>query len=268
MERKQLLEKIIIEAGDEIMKLYGKKHEMHIKTNDENFATEADIRSESLIINSIKKHFPKDGIISEESSDYNIKSDYVWVIDPLDGTWNFANGIPIFSVLIAVIKKDSIKSTKNESKKDEVILGGAYFPYMNDFYFAEKGKGAYKNKIKITCSDKTNLDNARGTGFVQLGGEYKKQMLKFSKAMADHRMWHTEFGCGAYDMMLVASGKSHYFITQRDNLWDVAAPSIILKEAGCRVTYINNEDWVPQKDTDMITANPQIHKQIMNIIGK
>jgi myo-inositol-1(or 4)-monophosphatase len=265
MDREQLLKKIIIDAGKETLKFYGKKGVKYTtKSNIEDFVTEADLHSEKIIVGAIKKYFPEDGIISEESKDYKKSSEYVWIIDPLDGTWNFSKEIPLYGILIAV------------AKNDEVILGGSYFPYFNEFYFAAKGKGAYRNKKKITCSDKKDINHLRSTGYVQPEGYMEKepvhrtQMMNLINKINAIDLWCTEFGCGAYDMALVASGRSHCFISPAagGNVWDIAAPSIIMAEAGCKVTNFENKRWQLTDKSDIISANPYIHGQIMQIMNK
>jgi myo-inositol-1(or 4)-monophosphatase len=264
MERGQLLKKIIIEAGNETLKYYGKTGIHHTKEHVEDVVTKADIKSEKIIVDAIKKYFPQDGIISEESKDYKTKSEYVWIIDPLDGTWNFSKEIPIFGVLIAV------------AKKDDVIIGGAYFPYFKEFYFAEKSQGAYRNNKKITCSDKKDITHLRSTGYVQPEGYmetkaiHRKQMMNLINEIKNIDLWCTEFGCGAYDMTLVASGRSHCFISPAagGNVWDIAAPSIIMSEAGCLVTNFKNKLWQTKDKSDIISANPIIHSKLMQIMNK
>jgi myo-inositol-1(or 4)-monophosphatase len=258
MEREKLLEKIIVEAGKETLKFYGKAKVKYTKKNVEDVTTEADLRSEKIIVDAIKKHFPNDGIVSEESKDYNTNSEYVWIIYPLDGSWNFFNGIPLYAVLAAV------------AKKGELIVGGAYFPYFKEFYFAEKGMGAFLNKKKIFCSDKRNMEGLRSTGYMRLREENRKQMVSLLEEADKIKIWNTEFGCGAYDMALVASGKSHFFITPATgtNIWDIAAPAIIMKEAGCKVTTFMDRDWQPTEKTDVLAANPYLHGQLMNIMNR
>ena len=142
MNREQLLKKIIVQAGKKTLKYFGKKLTKNIKTHDADFATIADSESNDFLISEITKNFPDDGILSEESTNRKGKSGYLWVIDPLDGTYNFSHNIVYFGVMIALIKNNY------------VIAPGIYLPYFNDLYFAIKGKGSFKNNKRIYCSNK------------------------------------------------------------------------------------------------------------------
>jgi myo-inositol-1(or 4)-monophosphatase len=259
MERETLLKKIIITAGDETLKYFDAPLKKFIKSHSEDYATKGDLASEKIIISAIKKNFPNDGIISEESKDYKTGSDYVWIIDPLDGTWNYAHGIPIYGVLVAV------------AKKDEIILGGMFFPKLKDFYFASKSKGAYRNGIRIRCSDKSDMAHLRCCGSLNPSNEeeYARQIRSLATEIND--LWLTEFGTCAYDIALVASGNSHFYIHQKTkygHIWDVAAPSIILKESGCKITNMIGENWAIKDKFDIVAANPSLHAKIMEAMVK
>ncbi|MGV8169384.1 MAG: inositol monophosphatase family protein [Candidatus Nanoarchaeia archaeon] len=261
MNREELLKKIIVEAGKETLKFYKKKTlKKKSKTYEGDFVTEADIRSHNVLAQAIKKYFPKDGIISEEDKDYNVNSEYLWIMDPIDGTYNFASGIPIFGVMVAI------------AKNKKVVSGGVYFPVLNEFYFAEKGKGATLNGKKILCSKKKDLFNARTAGYMEPGSKFKKEMIDLFLLKEKYSYWHTEFGSGAYDTMLTATGANHGFIAPPagyGGVWDLAAPQIILKEAGCKVTDCYGKEWSISKDGNgFIAANPVLHKELMKIISK
>ncbi|MFA6073659.1 MAG: inositol monophosphatase [Candidatus Woesearchaeota archaeon] len=256
MKREELLKKITLVAGKETLKWFGKTGVKYTKKHSEDVVTEADLQSEKILVTAIKKHFPEDGIISEESSDYNTDAEYVWIMDPLDGTWNFSKNIPIYGVLVAI------------AKKREVIAGAAYFPKLDEFYFAQLGKGATLNGKKIICSDKKEIINLRISGHLQPEGEFKKQTNKLFDALETKRCWYTDMGCGAYDMCLVAAGKSHlgYFPAIGGQIWDVAAPYIIMGEAGCKLTNVLGERVNLNDKINAVAANPTLHKKIMKII--
>jgi myo-inositol-1(or 4)-monophosphatase len=258
MKREELLKKITLEAGKETLKLFNKKDlKKKSKAYEGDFVTEADILSHNLITEAIKRNFPNDGIISEEDKDYCTDAEYLWIIDPIDGTFNFASNIPIFAVIIGL------------AKNKEMIAGAIYFPYMKDLYYAEKGKSAFLNNKKIHCASKSNLDNARTTGYIIPVKGLEKELIRINMAFSKSYCWNTEFGCGAYDTMLLASGKSHCFIAPPSSyggVWDLAAPAIILREAGCKVTNMRGKEWNIKDGPQMIAANPEIHKKIMKII--
>ena len=209
------------------------------------------------LIREVKKHFPDDGIISEESSDYNTSAEYVWIIDPLDGTWNFSRAIPIYGVLVAI------------AKRKEVIAGAAYFPKLEEFYFAQKEKGATLNGKKIHCSDKSDLEHMRILGSFEPDGKLQEKTRKLFVALKNKRSWFAEYGGSGYDMALVAAGRAHaaYFPAVGGHIWDVAAPAIIMGEAGCVLTNLSGERVNMEGKIEVVAANPVLHKKLMKIIN-
>jgi myo-inositol-1(or 4)-monophosphatase len=123
--------------------------------------TQADITSNELISKAIKKNYPSHGIISEEGEGYQTDSDYVWYIDPLDGTKNFASHTPLFGINIALVFKG------------DVTHAAVYLPYLKDYIYAEKGKGAFLNGKKAFCSQKEDWQGAYGLGTMMFKSEYK-----------------------------------------------------------------------------------------------
>lgn len=254
----ELMKTLIVKAGVKTSEYYNKVGlEVAIKKNDSDLVTEADLKSNDIICDGIKNKYPNHGIISEENKIFDDQKDYVWVIDPLDGTHNFTNKIPMYAILIGL------------ARKGEVIAGAAYMPQFNYLYFASKGQGAFKNGKPIHCSTKEDLMNSIGAGFIDISGPYKEQVRKFSESSQVYHQRTTEVLSGAVDMMLVSEGKrAWYFMpTHSGGVWDNAAPSVILKESGCKVTNFNGEDWKLSDNTEMIAANPKIHKQIFYVIN-
>ncbi|MGB5528352.1 MAG: inositol monophosphatase family protein, partial [Ignavibacteriaceae bacterium] len=140
--------KISREAGELIKNAFGKTHSVEFKTNELNLVTETDKASEKLITDFIRKRYPSHGILAEEGSEMNPakgEAEYLWVIDPLDGTTNFAHGLPIFSVSIGL------------QKNGETIAGVVYDMMRNVIYSAEKGSGSFENGKRISVSKNENL---------------------------------------------------------------------------------------------------------------
>lgn len=130
------------EAGQIVREGFGKTIDIEFKTNESNLVTQIDKASEKRIIDFVKKEFPNHGILAEESGEIKNTSEYLWVIDPLDGTTNFAHGLPIFSISIGV-------------QKNGITVAGAVYDVMNDIvYSAESGSGAYTNNKRINVSIK------------------------------------------------------------------------------------------------------------------
>jgi myo-inositol-1(or 4)-monophosphatase len=255
-EFESFIKKVIVKAGKATLKHFGRSRIQYSKKHADDIVTQADLESHDIITSAIKKNYPTHGILSEEDKGYNVDAEYVWIIDPLDGTTNFHKGIPIYGVLIALAKNNT------------VIAGGAYFPYFKDFYYGELGKGVYKNGTPVRCSGKTDFSRTRGGGYIQIEGKHTNQIRKMAESSEKFRYWITEYGSGAYDMVLTVEGKNDWYFSPPlgGDVWDTAAISIMLEEAGCIVTNLEGKTWKLSDKTEMIAANPSLHYHIMKII--
>ncbi len=139
---KETLIEALNSAGKELLTHFGKNIDFKVKESQSSIVTQADLKSDALISALIRKRFPTHNIVSEESGFSNMKSKYTWVIDPLDGTSNFASAIPWFGVLIALFEENI------------PVMGGAYLPVPDQMYIAEKGKGS--------CSERKAFQHAKG----------------------------------------------------------------------------------------------------------
>ena len=151
----KFIQKITKAAGKAVLKRFGKDGVEYSKSEDAyNVVTKADLLSERIIISAILNKYPKHSILSEEEGEINAGADYRWIIDPIDGTMNFAASIPLFGVMICL------------AYKNRVVLSAIYLPVTDELFFAEAGRGAYLNGKRIHCSDTRELDSSRGCGFV------------------------------------------------------------------------------------------------------
>jgi myo-inositol-1(or 4)-monophosphatase len=239
-------------AGEIIRQGFGKNFQIEYKTNEKNLVTEIDKKTEKVIMDFISKKYPTHNILTEESGEHKKGSDYLWVIDPLDGTTNFAHGLPIFSVSIGVMKKD------------EIIVGVVYDVMQNIFYSAEKGGGAFANGKKIKVSNNDNL----GLGVLVTGFPYNiadnpdKAFQRFEtltrKARAVRRL-----GSAAIDFCYVAQGVFDGFWEVSLHPWDMCAGKLIVEEAGGLVTDFNGKQidiYTPQ----ILASNRKIHQQMID----
>jgi myo-inositol-1(or 4)-monophosphatase len=256
-EYEKFIKEIIVKAGKDTLKYFGKAEVQYTKQHEADIVTQADLASNKIIIDAIRKKFPKHGIISEENKIQEKNKEYTWIIDPLDGTGNFKKDIPIYGVIIALVEKK------------QIIIGAVYLPYLDQLYFASKGRGAYKNNKRIYCSTAKSLTHQRVTGYIQIMRKRKEKIKLFNESSEKYDYWHSEYGTGAYDMMLVADGKAAAYFSPDlgGGIWDVAAPYLILKESGCTTTNFDGKEWTMSDSVEIIAANPTIHKQIMGIIG-
>ncbi len=247
---KEFITRITKEAGKNILTHFGKISVKYTKKNEGDVVTQADLDSEKILVNAIKKEYPGQGIISEESEDYNTDSEYVWVIDPLDGTRNFSTNTPFFGVIVGVMKNK------------EMIMSCIYLPYMDEIYYAEKGKGAYLNDQKIRCSEKEKINSSYG---IVNTSKNIDLIDKLKRKYADQGMWTTIIICGALTFSYVSSGRRDWQITKNSSLWDIAPGVLLCEEAGCKVTFTDGSKFDPFKKGNLIIANKNIHEQILNI---
>ncbi len=224
-----------------------------------NFKTTADDWCDNYIRQAIKNKFPTHGIISEEDEPFDAENKYLWVVDPLDGTipytFKFSNH---YGVAIALVKNN------------QPLLGVFYAPELDSNgqtieYFAMKGKGAYANNKKIKCVDLDNLNHA----FISC--DYNKlernKILKFTKKLlADDGVGYiTTYACCTAPMAMVAEGKLHGYFSLKLEPWDMAATSIICREAGCDVKNIKGENWT-LKDESIVVTPKKLTKQFFKKI--
>ena len=219
-----------------------------------NLVTEVDHASEKLIIGIIRETFPDHYILTEESGDLPKNSNYKWIIDPIDGTVNFANGIPLCCVSIAV------------EKDGEVIMGAVYNPFINEFFFAEKGRGAYLNDELIHVSKKTRVAESclvtgfpykytEGEGLLETFGSFIKQGIPVRR-----------LGSAAIDLCWVACGRFDGYYEFFLNPWDSAAGFLIVQEAGGKVTDFSGAPFSPYQEK-IIATNGQIHDELVHWIN-
>ena len=249
------LKKITVIAGKKVMTYFGKAEIRYTKKSFADIVTQADLASSNIIIKFIKKKYPNHGIISEEEKDYQDTAEYVWIIDPLDGTRNFSRNNTNFSILVAL------------SRNQKIILGAVYNPYFRELYFAEEGKGATVNNKKITCSQVAMFNKSLAGFDVSIKGKNGHKVKKLIAAVEKADYWITHDGCLGFTATRIADGQRDWFCqVSCGGVWDYAAPYLILKESGCKVTNFQGKEWTIN-DMEMLAANPSLHKQLIKILN-
>lgn len=212
-------------------KLKKESFKIDTKSTLTDLVTEIDLLSEDMIRAKIEKYYPEHNILGEESDYSDKNSKYTWVIDPLDGTNNYASSYPIYCVSIAL---------KYES---EVVMGVIYIPELDEIYSAIKGKGAYKSGTEINISQKTALNSA----LVATGFPYDKKdsqidnLAPFNKILKKIRGIRRS-GSAAFDLVALAGGRIDAFWEFKLKEWDYAAGELLIKEAGGEVYQTELED--------------------------
>lgn len=245
------IQKIAKEAGAAVLKRFGKDGIHYMKSEGSwDGVTKADLLSEKIIISGIHRAYPDHGIISEESGVEKKHAEYRWIIDPIDGTSNFVNGIPFFGVLIAL------------AHKKKVILSAVYLPATKELFFAKRGKGAYRNGKRIRCSNKKDWKSSLGCVPAILDDRTVVFFKGFMDQAKGKGLVINNFGSanGVY----VALGRRDWCVSIGAHLWDYAPGFLILKEAGCTVTDLKGKPW-QMGDRELMAANPRLHKQLLKL---
>jgi myo-inositol-1(or 4)-monophosphatase len=244
------------EAGaNELRRFFNGSFKISNKEGVNNLVTEADHASEKAIIDVIKTDFPDHFILSEECGELGTANEYKWIIDPIDGTVNFANGIPICCVSIAV------------EHNGQMILGAVYNPNMNEFYFAQKGYGATLNEKKIKVSDKTGvLKSCLVTGFPYIYLDEPNGPLQVFEKLIRQGVPVRRLGSAAIDLCWVAAGRFDGFYEHKLFAWDSAAGFLMVEEAGGKVTDFKGNYYSPYQP-HLVATNGKIHAELLMYVN-
>jgi len=244
------------EAGSIIKEGFNKKLKVEFKSNDSDLVTNIDKASEKLIADFIKKKYPSHGIHAEEGGNIKNGSEYIWVIDPLDGTVNFAHGLPIFSISIGL------------QKNGKTIAGVVYDVAMDVLYKAESGGGAFANDEKINVSANPNLGlSLLVTGFPYNVHQNPHNALEKFVAFTRKARGIRRLGSAAIDLCYVAKGVFDGFWEVYLNPWDFCAGALIVEEAGGIVTNFNGEP-LKNNTTQILASNGKIHDDMVEILKR
>lgn len=242
-------------AGQELLRIY-KSHKFTAQYKSKHqLVTSADLLADKIIKKEISKHFPEHGFLSEESGRTKNKAEYVWVIDPLDGTTNFFMHNPLFSISIALVYKT------------EILLGVVHAPAVDEMYVAEPGKETKLNGKKIKVSNRKKISDAlltycHGTGI----GSWKKaiKMYSYYKLRAS---FIRQLGSAALELGYVATGRTDSIIIPGAHAWDAAAGVLLVREAGGKVTDFEGKEWTI-KSKDMVASNGKIHNELLKTLKR
>jgi myo-inositol-1(or 4)-monophosphatase len=238
-------------AGDILMaNLYEEKRVSFKGPND--IVTHVDIASEKLIMDLIQKNFPDHSILSEESGFTDKKSEYTWILDPIDGTANYYHGYDPFCVALGL------------AESDEMIINAIYNPVRSHLYFAEKGKGTTLNGKTIKVSDK-KMDDALITMGISSKKENRDRLIpnfeKIHSSCSRVRMP----GSGLSSIAYVGDGTSEAYFSIKTNPWDILPSALLVTEAGGKVTDINGGE-LNLKSTSVLATNGIVHEEMLSLL--
>jgi len=245
-----------LQAGKLVLaNLHGTQEVRYKGEGHKNPASQIDEQAEEIIINTISSHFPEHGFISEERGAKNTASDYTWIIDPLDGTVNYIHRYRLFGTSIAL------------SCKGDIILGVVYNPCADEMFTAVKGKSAFLNGEGIRVSAVSRLDEcllAMGFPYDRNSEAFSSSIRRFARLVKDGQALRRD-GSTALDLCHVACGRFDGFCVAGNELWDYAAGTLIVTEAGGRVTdFQGNESNINNDRSEVLTTSGLVHDMILS----
>jgi myo-inositol-1(or 4)-monophosphatase len=252
---KQTLLRAADAGAKEMVRFFNGQFSISNKEGINNLVTEADHAAEKAIFDVIQSDFPDHGILSEEAGAIVQDTRYTWIIDPIDGTVNFAHGIPLCCVSIALEHEGS------------VIMGAVYNPFLHELFFAQKGWGASLNDKKIQVSSQENVGaSCLVTGFPYTYLDMPNGPLTIFEKLIRKGIPVRRLGSAAMDLCWVAAGRFDGFYEHKLQAWDSAAGWLIVEEAGGRVTDFNGQPYSPYQP-HLLATNGHIHEDLLSIIN-
>lgn len=246
------------EAGKFLKHNLGKVRDISLKEGQErNLVTEIDKKSEELIVSIIRKHFPNHDILAEESgNEYGRRSDFKWIIDPLDGTTNFTHGLPIFCVSIGL------------ERKGDLVAGVIYDPNLDELFSAEKGRGAFLNGRRLRVSQTSELKKSLlVTGFPYNVPENPHNCVEHFINFLMNGQAVRRMGSAAIDMAYVATGRYDGFWEVSLNPWDMAAGVLLIREAGGKVSDFQGNE-INIYGEQVVASNNLIHDEMIGLLKR
>jgi myo-inositol-1(or 4)-monophosphatase len=250
-----IFEKAVRKAGRRLLRDFGEIENLQIQSkNVGDFVTDADLKTEQILLDTLQYYYPESTYISEEKGKID-GNDEIIVIDPIDGTTNFIHGIPLIGIVVSKIVNN------------EITDGVIFNPITNEFFWASKGRGAWCNNKRLRVSKRDILaDSVIGIGIPHANKTYKNYLNEIeqitTKCSGLRRM-----GSAAIDLAYVASGKLDAFWEKNLNLWDVSSGILLVREAGGKVTEPSGNSWnISSKD--ILASNSSLHEIIQENLVK
>lgn len=238
-------------AGQLLLKDYHKisDRDIYFKAHRE-FVTKTDLKSSKLIVDFLQKKFPKHNIISEEGVNIDKKSDFTWLIDPLDGTTNYIMQNPLFAVSISLVRAN------------EILLGVIYAPVLNELYIAEKDKPAILNDKSLHVSKK---DAIKDSMLLFCSGHkrmHKEKLIEIYKTFKLRAKALRQLGSASIELAYVASGRVEGLMLPGVPAWDITAGVLLVQQAGGKITDFKGNPWTT-RTRDILATNSQIHEDMV-----
>ncbi|MFO7773378.1 MAG: inositol monophosphatase family protein [Dehalococcoidia bacterium] len=241
------------QAGELLLSHFGKDEDLlRLRASVKESVTKYDKLVDSLIVQEISRKYPDHSILTEESGLLDGDPDWLWIVDSLDGTSDFAAVNPFFAVCLAM------------AHKGDLVLGVVYAPAIGEFYLAEKGNGAYLNQRKIRVSEFSDLRHSYI--FYCEGGERDRLrtrniLTRVYPGVTDMR----KLGSAGLETAWVAAGKGEAYFTTKIEPWDVAPGVLLVQEAGGEVTDFDGNPWAPHT-ADLLFSNGRVHHALLDLL--
>jgi len=227
------------------------RKKINLKSHHE-IVTRADLLSEEIILKAIRSQFPAHQILSEEIGRVGVESDYLWIIDPLDGTTNFSMHNPLWSVSVAL------------SFRRQIVLGLIYAPMLNELFLAEEGRGASLNGRKIKVSAVKDGKTLNTFCHSSRPRDIKRAIKYFSRQKLQG-LDCRQMGSAAIELAYTAAGRIESIAIPGANSWDIAAGVLLVREAGGRVSDFSGAEWSLEKN-DMVASNGLVHRELLKVL--
>lgn len=257
-QRLSRIEPVLLAAGSRLLSMQTGALEIGRKSNFRDLVTAADLESERLILDAIMQAYPGDRILAEESGQGGSASEapFIWVVDPLDGTVNYAHGLPLFCISVGLVHLG------------RPVGGIVLVPALNEVYRAVEGKGAFKNKKTIGVS---SVDTIRG-GIVATGFPYERekvleQLVGGVRAILETAGGIRRTGSAALDLVWLAEGRLDAYYELNLKPWDTAGGMVIVKEAGGVVSDLNGQAYDPFQSFSIVASNGRFHDHFLSILN-
>jgi len=245
------LERLARQSGQILRDGYEKDHQVDYKGLID-LVTEVDHQSEAFLIGEIQRLFPDHGILAEESGSLDGHAEHLWLIDPLDGTVNYAHGVPIFCVSIAY------------AHKGQVILGAIYDPMRDEMFTAERGQGSWLNGRPLKVAQAAELvKSLLVTGFPYDTWTSKRNNFDYFAKLGKLTQGVRRLGSAAIDLCYVAAGRLDGYWELSLKPWDIAAGGLIAEEAGAKVTSVSGGPDYINPPQSVLAANPALHAKLL-----
>lgn len=261
-------EDIARQAGKVLLGLYHQHHIIRHKSSDIDVVTEADLASEELIVAAIRRVFPDHRILSEEglgglgaampsgtgSGELPEKGPFQWLVDPLDGTVNYAHGFPAWGVSLALAEGDT------------VVMAVTHDPLLDETFWSERGRGAWLNGKPIGVSDVSTMRGALvGTGFAYQRATVTDNNLAQFASVVPHVQGVRRAGAAVLDLAYLAAGRLDGYWELHLNPWDWAAGWLLVEEAGGKVTDLQGQPWALRKNS-LLASNATLHDELLGLL--